>query len=205
MNLVQSSHHQPLIGQESTINKKLGTHPPFIVIPHFNPRPRKPMPHIDVKWVHPTLHNRPPAQRAVARTHTGVQIKLPVVRQALPLHLHAPALQPPRAVPDRADGLVVELQEEAVVRKRDDVHVPEGRLGAALAMSLQRRVDVAVECWRRRRPVWVFRAEVVEGVSQDFDALFPVAQAREERKELVYYGHVVWREFEHCEESTEGL
>lgn len=160
------------------------------------------MPHINVKWMHPTPHARRRAQQAIALTHTGVQIELPVVRQALPLHLHAPALQPPRAVPDRAYGLVVELQEEAVVRERGDVHVPEGRLVVA---CLQRRVDGTVKRCRRGRPVRVFRTKVVEGVLQDFDALFPVVQAREERKELIYYGHVVWGEFEHSEESAEGL
>jgi len=103
------------------------------------------MPHIHVQGVHPTAHA---GVRALA--HAGVEVKLAIVRQALPMHLRAPSLQPPRAVPDRTDGPVVELQQQAVVRERDDVHVAARRLWAALVVGvvrgrLQRGVDVAVE------------------------------------------------------------
>ena len=93
------------------------------------------------------------------------------------MYLHAPTLQPPRAVPNRQYGLIVVMQVKIVVGERDDVHVPERRLDIVLALGerLQRPVDVAIAQRRGRRPMWVFRTEVVKGILQDFDARFPVA------------------------------
>jgi hypothetical protein len=177
------------------------------MIPHLDPRSRKPMPHINVKGVHPTQSTRTTTQQAIALGQARIQIELAIVRQALPMYLHAAALQPPRAIPNRQYSLIIVLQEEIVVGERDNVDVPERRLDIVLVLGerLQRPVDVAIAQRRGRRPMWVFRAKVVKGVLQDFDTRFPVAQAREEREELVDYGHVVHRELEHCEKSAEGL